>query len=128
MLEQLDLNKSYFSNRKLLVCIKNVLFEVGALKYCVPPESFLLYINDISQSTSETGSYLYKGETTSLVKFSTVSLKKIEDVLNKRFCCQLILEKLKPRVFSSLCVLKEINIYNLRGRLSNTTQQSWFLT
>ena len=57
--------ESYSSNRKFLVCINNIFSEAGALKYGVPegsilgPLLFLLYVNDLLQSLSDVGSYLY---------------------------------------------------------------------
>ena len=61
--------ESYLSNRTFLVCIDNVFSETGKLKYGVPPGSilgplhFLLYVNDLSQSLLDAGSYLYKDDT-----------------------------------------------------------------
>ena len=57
--------ESYLSNRKFLACIDNFLSEAGTLKYGVPqgsicgPLLFLLYVNDLPQSLSDAGSYLY---------------------------------------------------------------------
>ena len=57
--------ESYLSNRKFLVCIDNIFSEAGTLKYGVPqgsilgPLLFLLYVNDLPQSLSDAGSYLY---------------------------------------------------------------------
>ena len=51
--------------KKILVYIDNVISEAGTLKYSVPKSFilellvFLSYINDLSQSLSEAGSYLY---------------------------------------------------------------------
>ena len=61
--------ESYLSNRKFLVCIDNVFSEAGTLKYGVPQGSilglllFLLYVNDLPQSLSDAGSYLYVDDT-----------------------------------------------------------------
>ena len=61
--------ESYLLNRKFLVCIDNVFSEAGKLKYGVLPGSifesllFLLYVNDLSQSLLDAGSYLYKYDT-----------------------------------------------------------------
>ena len=60
--------ESYLSNRKLLVCI-DVFSEAGTLKYGVPqgsilgPLLFLLYVNDLPQSLSDAGFYLYADDT-----------------------------------------------------------------
>ena len=59
---------SCLSNRKYLVCINNVSPEAGTLKYDAPQGLilgsllFLLYVNDLSQSLSEAGSYLYAND------------------------------------------------------------------
>ena len=56
--------ESYLSNRKFLVCI-DVFVEAGTLKYSLTQSSilvlifFLLYVNDLPQSLSDAGSYLY---------------------------------------------------------------------
>ena len=61
--------ESYLSSRKFLVSIDNVFSEVGVLKYGAPqgsilgPLLFLLYVNDLPQSLSDAGSYLYAGDT-----------------------------------------------------------------
>ena len=61
--------ESYLSNRKFLVCIDNIFSEAGTLKYGEPqgsilgPLLFLLYVNDLSQSLSDAGSYLYPDDT-----------------------------------------------------------------
>ena len=58
----------YLSNRKFLVCI-DVFSEAGTLKYGVPqgsilgPLLFLLYVNDLPQSLSDAGFYLYADDT-----------------------------------------------------------------
>ena len=60
--------ESYLSNRKFLVCIDNVFFEAGTLKYGAPqgsilgPLLFLLYVN-LPQTLSDAGSYLYAAVT-----------------------------------------------------------------
>ena len=59
----------YLSNRKFLVCIDNVFSEAGTLKYGVPqgsvlgPLFFPLYLNDLFQSLSYAGSYMYADDT-----------------------------------------------------------------
>ena len=81
--------ESYLSNRKFLVCIDNVFSEAGTLKYGVPqgsilgPLLFLLYVNDLSQSLSDAGSYLHAGDTSSFYQHDDV--KKIGNVLNEEF-------------------------------------------
>ena len=80
--------ESYLSNRKFLVCI-DVFSEAGTLKYGVPqgsvlgPLLFLLYVNDLPQSFSNTGSYLYADDT--CIFYQHEDVKKIENVLNKEF-------------------------------------------
>ena len=67
--EHLQLNGSNLSNRKFLVCIDNVFSEARTLKYGAPqgsilgPLFFLLYVNDLPQSLSDAGSYLYADDT-----------------------------------------------------------------
>ena len=79
--------KSYLSNRKLLVYIDNVFSEAGTLKYGVPQGSilglflFLLYVNDLPNSLSDAGSYLYANDT--CIFYQHVDAKKIENILNK---------------------------------------------
>ena len=61
--------ESFFSNRKFLVAIDNVFAEAGTLNYSVPQGFtlglllFLLYVNDLPQSLSDAGSYLYADDT-----------------------------------------------------------------
>ena len=80
--------ESYLSNRKFLVCI-DVFSEAGTLKYGVPqgsilgPLLFLLYVNDLPQSLSNPGSYLYADDT--CIFYQHEDVKKIENVLNKEF-------------------------------------------
>ena len=76
--------ESYLSNRKCLVCIDNVSSEVGTLKYSVPQGSilelllFLLYVNDLTQSLSDTASYLYPDNT--CIFFQHEDVKKTENI------------------------------------------------
>ena len=69
---------------------KNFVFsEAGTLKYGIPqgsilgPLLFLLHVNDLSQSLSDAGSYLYADDTCIFHQYKDV--KKIENVLNKEF-------------------------------------------
>ena len=70
--------ESYLSNRKFLVCIDNVFFEAGTLKYGAPqgsilgPLLFLLYVNDLPQSLSHAGSYFYADDTVSSANMRTL--------------------------------------------------------
>ena len=79
--------ESYPSNRKFLVCIDNAFYEDGTLKYGAPqgsilePFLFLLYVNDLPQSLSDTGSYLHADDT--CIFYQHEDVKKIENVLNK---------------------------------------------
>ena len=81
--------ESYLSNRKFLVCIDNVFSEAGTSKYYVPqgsilgPLLFLLYVNDLPQSLSDAGSYLYADDT--CIFYQHEDVKKTENVLNKEF-------------------------------------------
>ena len=81
--------ESYLSNRKFLVCVDNVFSEAGTLKYGVSqgsilgPLLFLLYVNDIFQSLSDIGSYLYADDT--CIFYQHENVKKIENALNKDF-------------------------------------------
>ena len=118
--------ESYLSNRKFLVCIDNVFSEAGTLKYGVPqgsilgPLLFLLYVNDLPQSLSDAGSYLYADDT--CIFYQHEDVKKIENVLNKEFSslCQWFIDnklsihfredKTKSILFSKTGGLKETNI------------------
>ena len=79
--------ESYPSNRKFLVCIDNAFYEDGTSKYGAPqgsilePFLFLLYVNDLPQSLSDTGSSLYADDT--CIFYQQEDVKKIENVLNK---------------------------------------------
>ena len=81
--------ESYISNRKFLVRIDHVFSEFGTLKYSVPKSSilgtalFLLYVNDLPQSLSEVGSYLYADDT--CIFYQHEDVKEIEYFLNKEF-------------------------------------------
>ena len=118
--------ESYLSNRKFLVCIDNLFPEAGTLKYDVPqgsilrPLLFLLYVNDLPQSLSDIGSYLYADDTCIFYQYEDV--KKTENVLNREFSslCQWFIDnklsihfeedKTKSILFSKTRGLKEINI------------------
>ena len=79
-------------NRIFLVCIANIFLfvcfftEVGTVKYGIPQSSifepllFILYVNDLPQSLSKPGSYLY-ANSTNCYKYEDIS--KMEDVLKK---------------------------------------------
>ena len=117
--------ESYLSNRKFLVCI-DVFSEAGTLKYGVPqgsilgPLLFLLYVNDLPQSLSDAGSYLYADDT--CIFYQHEDVKKIENVLNKEFSslCQWFIDnklslhfgedKTKSILFSKTRGLREIKI------------------
>ena len=117
--------ESYLSNRKFLVCI-DVFSEAGTLKYGVPqgsilgPLLFLLYVNDLPQSLSDAGSYLYADDT--CIFYQHEDVKKIENVLNKEFSslCQWFIDnklsihfgedKTQSILFSKMRALRETNI------------------
>ena len=116
--------ESYPSNRKLFVSI-DVFSEAGTLKFDVPQGSilglllFLLYVNDLPQSLSDAGSYLYVDDT--CVYYQHEDVKEVEDVLNKEFSslCQWFIDnkrsihfgdgKTKSILFSKTRGLKEID-------------------
>ena len=118
--------ESYLSNRKFLVCIDNVFSEAGTLKYGVPqgsilgPLLFLLYVNDLPQSLSDAGSYLYADDT--CIFYQHEDVKKNNNVLNKEFLslCQWFIDnklsihfgedKTKSILFSKTRGLREIKI------------------
>ena len=129
--------ESYLSNRKFLVCI-DVFSEAGTLKYGVPqgsilgPLLFLLYVNDLPQSLSDAGSYLYADDT--CIFYQHEDVKKIENVLNKEFSslCQWFIDnklsihfgedKTKAILFSKGTGLKKL-IYLSRAILLTNTKQ-----
>ena len=88
--------ESYHSDRKFLDCIDRVFSEAATLKYGVPQGSilglllFLLYVNDLPQSLSDAGSYLYADDT--CIFYQHEGVNKI--VLNKAFSslCQMALD------------------------------------
>ena len=81
--------KSYLSNRKFFVSIEGFFLEEGLLTFGVPqgsvlgPLLFLIYINDLPQSLSETASNLYADGT--CIYYQHRNIQKIENVLNKEF-------------------------------------------
>ena len=117
--------ESYLSNRKFLVCI-DVFSKAGTLKYSVPQGSifgllvFLLYVNDLPQSLSDAGSYLYAHD--SCILYQDEDVKKIENVLNQEFSSlyqwfkdnklsiNFVGDKTKSIPFSNTRGLREINI------------------
>ena len=121
--------ESYFSNRKFLVCI-DVFSEGGTLKYGVPLGSivglllFLLYVNDLHQSLSDAGSYLYADDT--CIFYQHEDAKQSQNVLNKVFSslCQRFIDnklsihfgedKTRPILFSKTKGLREINMAFIR--------------
>ena len=118
--------ESYLSNRKFLVCIDNVFSEAGTLKYGIPQGSilgqllFLLYVNDLPQSLTDAGYYLYADDT--CIFYQHEDVKKIENVLNKEFSllCQWFIDdklsihfgedKTQSILFSKMRALRETNI------------------
>ena len=61
--------QSYLSNRKSFVTLENVFSDVGLINCGVPqgsilgPLLFLIYVNDLTQVSNETGSYFYADDT-----------------------------------------------------------------
>ena len=118
--------ESYLSNRKFLVCIDNIFSEPGALRYGVPQGSilgsllFLLYVNDLFQSLSDAGSYLYADDI--CISYRHDHVNKIQNVFNKEFSslCRWFMDnklsihfgedKTKSILFSETRGLREINI------------------
>ena len=113
-----------YLKQKVSVCI-DVFSEARTLKYGVPkvstvgPLLFLLNVNDLPQSLSDAGSYLYADDT--CIFYQHEDVKKIENVLNKEFSslCQWFIDnklsihfgedKTKSILFSKTRGLREIN-------------------
>ena len=79
--------ESYLLSRKFLVC-NDVFSKAGTLKEGVPQGSILgpllfLYVNDLPQSLSNAGSYLYVDDT--CISYQLEDVNKIENFLNKEF-------------------------------------------
>ena len=118
--------ESYFSNKKFLVCFDSVFSAAGTLNYGIKqgsilgPLLFMLYANELPQSLSDSGSYLYADDTCIFYQYEDV--KKIENVLNEEFLslCQWLIDnklsihfgkdKNKSILFSKTGGLREINI------------------
>ena len=109
-----------------MVCIDNVFSEAETLKYGVPkdyilgPLLFLLYVNDLLQSLSDAGSYLYAEDI--CIFYQHEDIQKTENFLNKEFSslCQWFIDnklsihfgedKTRSILFSKTSGLREINI------------------
>ena len=82
--------ESYLLNRNFLVYIDNVFlsdwnFKVQCTRRSVVgPLHFLLYVNNLPQSLSEAGTYLYADDTCIFYQYEDVK-KNPENVLNKEF-------------------------------------------
>ena len=85
--------ESYLSNKKLFVSVDDFFSETGILNWGVPQGSilrpllgqllFLIYYNDLPQSLSESGYYLYADDI--CIFFQDKDVHKIEDALIKEF-------------------------------------------
>ena len=91
--------KSYISNRKFFVSIEGAFSEEGSLTCAVPQDSilgpllFLIYVNDLPQSLSETTSNLFADDT--CIHYQHWDIQKIENVFNKKFSsvCEWFIDK-----------------------------------
>ena len=108
--------------------IDNVFSEAETLKYGVPQDAtlgpllFLFYVNDLPQSLSYAGSYLYADDT--CIFYQHDDVHKIKNALNKEFSsfCQWFInnklsihfgeDKTKSILVSKPRGLREINMSN----------------
>ena len=107
--KSLDLFQSYLSNRTQVVEVNGKLSEKGTIKHGVPqgsilgPLLFLLYINDISQSSDILKFFLFADDTTVFYS-ADPSDKNTEQILNtelEKVSCWLAANKLSLNVKKS---------------------------